>query len=125
MNLCDRLLLLQEKDGVATHLAGTRVSCFGRSLPKPNLAGTDRGPEVNSCTVGASTTGKLISPTNSKHLACHFGSELFLVAILFFGYHFLVKWLQTAKIYLHAKFRTSSLKIKIVMSSIRKGKQNV
>ena len=39
-------------------------------------------------TVVAVTTRKLISCTNSKHLAPHFGAELFLVAILFFGVHF-------------------------------------
>ena len=78
-----------------------------------------------SITVGAATTGKLILRTNSKHLAHCFGSEVFLVAILFFGYHFLVKWLQTAKIYLNAKFRAFSLKIKLVMPPIRNGELNV
>ena len=38
-------------------------------------------------TVGVTTTGKLISGTNSKHLAHHFGSDVVLVAIMFF-------WLQ-------------------------------
>ena len=38
-----------------------------------------------------------------------------MVAILFFGNHFLAKWLQTAKIYLHAKFRASSLKITLLL----------
>ena len=62
---------------------------------------------------------------NSKHFAHLYGTEAFLVAILFFGYHFLVKWQPMVKIYLHAKFWASSLKIKRVMPPIRNGELNV
>ena len=41
--------------------------------------------------VVAVITEKFISRINSKHLAPHFGAELFLVAILFFGIHFFSK----------------------------------
>ena len=69
------------------------------------------------CTVSAPTTGKLILRINSKHLAPHFGSEVFLVALLLFGDHFFREMAAEAKIYMHAKLWASSLKIKGVMAS--------
>ena len=65
--------------------------------------------EMSFPVVVAPTVGKFISRINSKHLAPHFGAELFLVAILFFGIHFFSKMAADGQNLLVYKFQTSNL----------------